>query len=891
MFLKSQLLVILVLLCTMFQTQAQTKLTLDLNKKGVAVSPTHYGIFFEDINHAADGGLYAELIRNRSFEDAATLDYWSTFNQTGATATAAVETTSLLNTAQTQALKLTVVSGASTIRAGIYNSGFWGINVVNGRQYKLTFYAKCDAGFTGTIKASLESSAAVKYAEATVTGLTTGWQKYTCTLTASGNDAAARFVLSTTSSGTIWFDVVSLFPPTFNNHDNGLRPDLAQLLVDLKPKFVRFPGGCFIEGDYLANRFQWKKTIGKIEERPGHSNLWAYRTSDGMGFHEFLQLCEDLNAAPLYVVNVGLAHNDNQLYTSLTDYIQDALDAIEYANGAVTTTYGAMRAANGHAAPFNIKYIEIGNENYFGDNYGNRYLQFYNAIKTKYPTIQCIGNVAAWGTDNPSWTFSSSADLVDEHYYRSPQWFINQYNKYDTYSRTGPKIYAGEYAVTSGCGNGNQIAAVGEAVYMAGMEKNSDVVPMNSYAPIFVNVNDRKWNPDMIVYNASTVYCTPSYYVQKMFAANVGTVNIQVKDTLNTITTPITGSIGLGTWSTKADFSNVTVTNSTGTTLFSDLFASTANWTPGTGTWAASGGMYSQTATSTDCRSIAATISDTTYTYSLKARKVSGAEGFLIIFGYKDANNFYWWNIGGWGNTKHAIEQCSGGSKAVLSEAAGSVTTGVWNDIRIEVSNTRILFYLNNVLIHTLDNAPKIKLYTSATLDEATNQLFLKVINPDNADITAGVDLKGASADLLSGKATVLSSTDPLSENTLTSKTNVAPVETTLSSLTKAFNYTFKANSVTVLQLNTSSLSALPTVKKRGSELSVFPNPAHDCLYVNGLSEGNATIEIHNLIGQVVLNTQITNDSKVNISGLKSGVYTVELHNGSHVVSSKLIKE
>jgi len=891
MFLKSHYLSILILLCTVFQTQAQTKLTLDLNKKGVAVSPTHYGIFFEDINHAADGGLYAELIRNRSFEDATTLDYWTTFNQTGATATAAVETTGLLNTAQTQALKLTVTSVASNIRAGIYNSGFWGINVVKGRQYKLTFYAKCDAGFTGTIKASLESSATLKYAEATVSGLTTGWQKYTCTLTASGNDAAARFVLSTTSSGTVWFDLVSLFPPTFNNRDNGLRPDLAQLLVDLKPKFVRFPGGCFIEGDVLANRFQWKKTVGKIEERPGHNNLWGYRTTDGMGFHEFLQLCEDLNAAPLFVVNVGLAHNDNQLYTSLTDYIQDALDAIEYANGAVTTTYGAMRAANGHAAPFNIKYIEIGNENYFGDNYGNRYLQFYNAIKAKYPAIQCIGNVAAWGTDNPTWTFSSSADLVDEHYYRSPQWFINQYNKYDTYSRTGPKIYAGEYAVTSGCGNGNQIAAIGEAVYMAGMEKNSDMVPMNSYAPIFVNVNDRNWNPDMIDYNASTVYCTPSYYVQKMFAANVGTVNILVKDTLNTKTTPITGSIGLGTWSTKADYSNVTVTNGANATVFSDLFASTANWTPGTGTWAASGGVYSQTATTTDCRSIAANVSDTTYTYSLKARKVSGAEGFLIIFGYKDANNYYWWNIGGWANTQHAIEQCTAGSKSVLTQTAGSVTTGVWNDIRIEVSNTKMLFYLNNVLIHTLDNVKKTKLYTSATLDEATNQLFLKVINPDNADITAGVDLKGANVDLLSGKATVLSSTDPLSENTLTSKTFVAPIETALSSLSKTFNYTFKANSVTVLQLNTSSLSALPTLKKKGSELNIFPNPAHDCLYVSGLNAGNATLEIHNLIGQSMFKTNITTDSKINISELKSGVYTVEVHNGNRMVSTKLIKE
>ncbi|MDP4270836.1 MAG: alpha-L-arabinofuranosidase C-terminal domain-containing protein, partial [Bacteroidota bacterium] len=578
---------------------AQPKLTIDLSKQGAKISPMHYGVFFEDINHAADGGLYAELIRNRSFEDATTPDYW-TLTTTNGTATATIETANLLNSAQTKALKLNVSSTTSTTKAQLANTGFWGINLVKGTQYTLSFYAKRDAAFSGLITATLESTTGVQYAQTEINVTGTDWQKYTCTLTAAGNDPAARFSIIMNSAGTLWLDVVSLFPPTFNNRENGLRPDLAQLLVDLKPKFMRFPGGCFIEGDYLANRFQWKNTIGKIEERPGHSNLWGYRTSDGMGYHEFLQLCEDLGAAPLYVVNVGLAHNDYQPYTSLSGYIQDALDAIEYANGPVTSTYGAMRAANGHPEPFNIKYIEIGNENYFGNNYGNRYILFYNAIKAKYPDIQCIGNVAAWGTDNPSWTFTYPVDLVDEHYYRNPKWFINQYNKYDTYSRTGPKVYAGEYAVTSDCGLGNLSAAIGEAVYMAGMERNSDIVPMNSYAPIFVNVNDRKWSPDMIDYNASNVYCTPSYYVQKMFANNIGTVNVAVNDSLCQNYNIITGKVGLGTWSTVSDYSNVTVQNGAGTTLFSDQFANSANWTPTSGTWSVSNGIYSQTATSTD---------------------------------------------------------------------------------------------------------------------------------------------------------------------------------------------------------------------------------------------------------------------------------------------------
>jgi len=896
MILKSRLSVFLILLFIVCQTQLnvhaqnQPKLSIDIIKKGVKVSPTQSGLFFEDINHAADGGLYAELIRNRSFEDATTPDFWTVTTQTGAIATATVETQNLLNVSQSQALKLKVSNATSTARAGISNPGFWGINVVDGQQYKLSFFAKCDSSFTGTITASLENSTGLKYAQATITGLGQGWQKFTCTLTATGNNTNGVFVLSTTSKGTLWFDVVSLFPPTFNNRENGLRPDLAQMLVDLKPAFLRFPGGCFIEGDYLANRFQWKKSIGNIENRPGHSNLWGYRTSDGMGFHEFLQLAEDINAAPLFVVNIGLAHNDNQPYNVLSGYVQDALDALEYANGEVTTVYGAMRAANGHPAPFNIKYIEIGNENYFGDNYENRYLQFYNAIKAKYPSVQCIGNVAAWGTDNPTWTFSSPVDLVDEHYYRSPQWFINQYNKYDTYSRSGPKIYAGEYAVTSDCGNGNLSAALGEAVYMAGMEKNTDIVPMNSYAPIFVNVNDRKWSPDMINYNSSTAYGTPSYYVQKMFSTNKGTITIPVNDSLNTKSTSITGSIGLGSWSTQVDYSSVTVKNNSNAILFSDQFTTASNWTPTSGTWSVSGGVYAQTSTATDCRSISTAITDTTYTYAVKARKISGSEGFLIIFGYKDANNYYWWNIGGWGNTQHAIEQCIGGSKSTLMSVAGSISTNQVYDIRIEVSKTKTLFYLNNVLIHTLDNLPAKMLYTSATLDETNNQLYLKVINPSTNDVTTKLNLNGIPDGLISGKSTVLTSSSALNENSLDNKTNIVPVETSLNSISKTSNYTFKANSFTVLQLNVSLINDISSVKKKDNGILIYPNPSHDYISVKGSGIGLISLKISSVDGEVLINKTIQNDSEVDLSSLVKGIYILEAKQGNTVVATKFVK-
>ena len=882
--------IILFALLTLFNVSAQTKLSIDLNKRGIGISPTHYGIFFEDINHAADGGLYAELIRNRSFEDATTLDYWTTFNQVNSSATATIETSNLLNNAQAQALRLSILNAGSADRAGIYNSGFWGINVVSGRQYKLSFFAKCDANFTGTITASLESNTSVKYAQATVTGVTTGWQKFTCTLTATGNDPNARFVLSTTSNGTLWFDVVSLFPPTFNNHDNGLRPELAQLLADMKPKFMRFPGGCFVEGDYLANRFQWKKTIGKIEERPGHFNLWNYRTSDGMGFHEFLQLSEDIGAEPLYVVNVGLAHNDNQPYTALTNYIQDVMDALEYANGDASTTYGAMRVANGHPLPFNIKHVEIGNENFFGDNYGNRYLQFYNAIKAKYPEMNCIGNVAAWGTDSPTWTFSAPVQTLDEHYYRSPQWFINQYNKYDNYTRNYAKIYAGEYAVTSGCGNGNLIAALGEAVYMAGMEKNSDVVTMNSYAPIFVNVNDRKWNPDMIDYDAANVYCTPSYYVQKLFSTNIGTVNIPIKDTLNTKTSIPTGSVGLGTWSTVSDYSNLTVTNTAGKTLFTDLFTSSANWTPGTGTWSVASGIYSQASTTTDCRSISTpVISDSTYIYSIKARKKRGSEGFLIIFGYKDSNNYYWWNIGGWGNTQNAIEQCIDGSKTVINTVAGTISTNTWYDIRIEVTKTVVYCYLNNVLIQSFDIPKSSLLYTSASLDDTSKKLFIKVVNPANADVASKLNIKGLPTTKVEGNVTVLSSSNGLDENSLNDPTKISPVTTTLDSVGNTFNYTFKANSVTILKLNTASPTTIPLLKKN-NKLTIYPNPTQNFIFVKSSEPGIVSVEIRNITGKLLLTKTIENNSTIDISSLKVGTFMLTARQAKVIVTEKIIK-
>jgi alpha-L-arabinofuranosidase len=857
------------------ELSAQPRFVLDISKKGVEISPSHYGVFFEDINHAADGGIYAELIRNRSFEDAATPEYWSLLNIQSAVASISIESVNLLNENQSRALKLKVTNLPNqNSESRLSNPGFWGMNFQRGKTYKVSFFAKCDTVFDGELKVMLENEFHSQLASTILKGIGQEWQKFTCELVPDGNAKTGSFVMIANSKGTIWLDVVSVFPPTFKNRENGLRPDLAQLVDDMNPKFLRFPGGCFVEGDVLANRFNWKKTIGNIEDRPGHWNLWGYRTTDGLGYHEYLQLCEDVDAAPMFVANVGLAHNDFHPYNNLNAYIQDALDAIEYANGEVSTKYGAMRAAAGHPEPFNLKYLEVGNENFFGDHYSERYIQFYKAIKAKYPEVEIIGNVAAWGTDNPAWPFSHPVDLVDEHYYRNPQWFINQYNKYNSYDRSGPKIYVGEYAVTQDVGLGNLAAAVGEAVYMCGMEKNSDIVPLNSYAPMFVNVNDRKWNPDLINFNASEVYCTPSYYVQKMFASNLGTVNLLVKDSLNISKSGIKGAIGMGTWATVADYDNVKVVNSKGETLVEDNFSNNSGWSVYKGNWLVQSGVYSQSSTETDCRATNVSVSDTSYTYTLRARKKNGAEGFLIIFGYQNADNYYWWNLGGWGNTKHAVEQAIGGSKTVKTEVSGSIQSNVWYDIKIRVSTKMVYCYLNNQLIQSFEVPEERLLYTAATIDEKENMVYFKVVNPSGSDIESTFNLNGLNVSAVNGERITLTSFSKNDENSLEQPQRVFPVSESITDQPLEFIQTIPANSVNVFKFRSSDITGLKTIKKTPEiDFNIFPNPANDQLLVQYENLKRGKVQISNMTGVRQYDMEIENGGVIDISAIKPGVY------------------
>lgn len=486
-------------LATSIYSFGQITMNIDATRRGPMVSEYQYGLFFEEINHAGEGGLYAELVKNRSFDEGTAA--WTAIGG------AKIEITEsmLLNEVQKHALMISTSGATQEKPMGVMNSGYWGMNVVKDSTYTLTLWARGDKGYTNNIKAQLRTSNGnTVLGEATLKGeVSDKWTKLTATLKATGSDKKGQLALLTSHDSRLYVDVVSLFPYTWKGRKNGLRPDLAQLLADTKPTFLRFPGGCYVEGEgSYEQTFQWKKTIGPIEERPGHMNQnWRYWSCDGLGYDEYLQLSEDLGAAPMFVVNVGLGHGYTFTFEETKQLVQDALDAIEYANGDATTEWGAKRIANGHKEPYNLKFIEIGNENYQADpnaqsqQYAERYKMFYDAIKAKYPDIITIGNVEAWGTDNPTWRNPYPVELVDEHYYRSYSWMKDNYNKYDSYPRE-IGVYVGEYAANAGGTYGtygNMNSALGEGIFMLGMEKNSDVVKLASFAPIFTHEMDPRW--------------------------------------------------------------------------------------------------------------------------------------------------------------------------------------------------------------------------------------------------------------------------------------------------------------------------------------------------------------------------------------------------------------
>lgn len=485
------------------------------------VSPMLYGLMTEEINFSYEGGLYGELIRNRSFKaDGTNAVFWSTIGG----AVISLDSGTPLNDALNTSLKLDASAASKSAPAGVANGGYWGIPVRPKTVYHASFYAKAANGFAGPLTVAITSAdGKTTFAQAEVSGLTGDWAKFDVKLKTKRVPVSKdnQFIITTTSPGIVWLQQVSLFPPTYNHRPNGNRPDLMQLQADMDPKFLRLPGGNYLEGDYINTRFDWKKTLGNTSQRPGHESPWGYWSTDGLGLMEYMHWCEDLHMEPLLAVFAGYAlrHDHIDAGPALQPFVQDALDEIEYVTGDTSTTWGAQRAKDGHPTPFPLHYIEVGNEDFadHSGSYDGRFAQFYDAIKAKYPQLQIIATTKVK---------SRVPDLLDEHYYRSEEEMEAHAHDYDRYSRTNQtKIFVGEWATRVGSPTPNMSGALGDAAWMTGMERNSDIVLISSYAPMLVNVSDlhrggsMQWRSDLIGYDALTSYGSPSYYAQKMFSA------------------------------------------------------------------------------------------------------------------------------------------------------------------------------------------------------------------------------------------------------------------------------------------------------------------------------------------------------------------------------------
>ena len=776
----------------MAQNQANPagRLTVRVDQPGIKISPIFYGLMTEEINHAFDGGLYAELVQNRQLKDAPTPIHWSLTDPLAGTMTLD-KSQPVPDTALTQCLRL----DAAKAGAGVQNDGFWGVPVMSNTTYQISFWAKAAPGYKGGLSVGIESNLGNAVAAQTgVPALTSQWKKYSGTLK-TGNVAPSQtnsLALRATAPGTVWMTMVSLFPPTYKNRPNGLRPDLMEKMAAMKPTFLRFPGGNYLDpGHYV-----WKDTIGPLEKREIGPGAWGYKSSNGLGILEFLYWCEDLGMEPVLGVTDGrpwLPENGD-----VGPLVQDALDEIEYVSGAANTKWGALRALHGHPAPFPLRFVEIGNEDFFDKKevYDQRFARFYDAIKAKHPDIQLIatrGDVVG-----------RTPDIVDDHYYRTGRAMAADADHYSDSDRAASKIFVGEWASTEGNPTPNLQAALGDAAWLTGLQRNSDHVLMEAYAPLLVNINPQaaQWPTNLIGYDSLTSYGSPAYYVQTMFGQNTGDVSLPVTVvSAASARTASSGRIGLGTWNTQAQFDDIKVTAPDGKVLYSQDFAAGApNFEAKTGNWAAQNGVYAQTGADQPAQSFVGDAKWTDYTITLRARKTGGTEGFLVPFRVRDADNYLWWNVGGWQNVRSRFQRNEGGtSNEIGNNSPFKVETGRWYNLKIEVQGDQIRAYADGKLINEATDAAPSTFYSTASRDSASGDIILKAVNFTDAPQTMSVALQGAQGLAQTATAQVMTGL-PSDINSIENPRKIAPQTVTLTGIGPNFSHTFPAYSVTVVR-------------------------------------------------------------------------------------------
>lgn len=791
---------------------APVVIRVDADHPGISVSPLMYGVFLEEINRAGDGGIYAELIQNRSFEDAEEPVAWTLLQEGGAEVRWSLDRSVPLRPRNPTSLRLDVLHVGE--RAAIANDGFrgvpmeaeerrdpeartaWrrrfdesrngGIPVREGRFYDLTFHAR-STNDIGLVTASLESRRGTLLAEGTTGGIGPEWRKFSIPLRVDSSEDRARLILSVNRPGTVWLDMVSLFPrDTWKGRPNGLRPELMEALAELRPAFVRFPDRSDVAGETTTDPYRWKDFIGDVAGRGSPWSAGGYRSGGGLGYYEYLQMCEDLGAEPLFVIHAGQSGDaEPTAEASLREFVQDALDAIEYANGPVTSRWGALRAQHGHSAPFGLKMIQIGSGN-SGPAYDRYYARLHDAIKSRYPNIRIIAS------DGNGVLQTRPIEMVDRHACSDVTGLLRLTLRLDDYDRSAPRVLFGEYAAAQGSGFGNLLGAVAEAAFLSGLERHADVVAMASYAPLLERDGWGRRRPGAIRFDDTRIVKTPSFWVQSLFATHRPDRLVPVVIEADKPSPRLAGPIGVGTWNTRAEFRDVRVTRGDEVLFEPDYARGAKGWYLRSGRWETEDDILRQM---DDSREQQATMGDDTwtdYTLAMKARKLGGDEGFMIRIGTDADGNPIRWNLGGWGNTAHGIE-----AQDAPPRVPGRIETDRWYDLRIVVTGSVATCFLDGAQRAEYRYTVPDELFAVAGRDDRTGELLLKLVNTADRARDVAIHLGGNWA----GEVTLLTHEDPLAENTFEQPFAVMPVTERMTAPGETWTRSLPAHSVTFARL------------------------------------------------------------------------------------------
>ena len=797
----------------------QINLTVDTTEKKQSFGDM-FGIFFEDLNHAADGGLYGELIRNRSVEfdeiDNRSYNHLTAWNISGLKndgengslkqevntdniyGTYAIENEMPLSEKNPHYLTVNIKEGNMydiSKNVSIVNEGFnTGLFLEKGKEYNFSIYCMCYENDMSLMVSLTDGEE--ELAENVIAAAGDGWKNYRCVFTPDKTTYNGRLKVQFLNSGKISLDHISLFPrDTFLQKENGLRADIASMLKDLKPKFMRFPGGCLVHdgslnADDRDSMYRWKNTIGDVTKRPARRSNWGYNQTLGLGYYEYFCFCEEIGTKALPVLPGGY-NPHRQISAPLSEigeWVQDALDLIEFANGDETTEWGKIRAELGHKEPFNLEYIAIGNEE-VGEAFFERYPFFHNAIKEKYPDIKIIstsGPFAAGSEFERGWksAIENKADLVDEHYYMAPEWFLAHMDRYSEYKEENPKVFLGEYATW---GNTWYNALV-EAAYMTRMQENAHAVGLACYAPLLCNVGYVNWRPDLIWYNNHQVYGTANYYVQKMFMHHQGDYLLKTKaEGMETpyVKYPVdfSGDIVLRAIDGAVTYSDIEVINNdTEETL-----------------------QFGDKALTRDDNSYKLMTQETgNYTIRLKAKQDEGRKGFLIEFGKKDEGNRYFWELGGWQNLDATICHNTNRRGSCLTQSEFSVDFEHTYELMITVKdNGEIKAFVDGRLFQTTRSLPALveDIYVTSALEEPTGDIIIKTVNIDEKEKTAKITLAGLENKNYTVMVEDIKDIPVDSENSFDEPVKICPKQREITVTSNTFEYVFPKESVTVLRV------------------------------------------------------------------------------------------